>query len=283
MSLTISSTEFDLFRDLIEKECGIAIGNEKAYLLETRLSKLLAENCCDNFSQFYAKTKSDLALKNKIIDAMTTNETLWFRDNSPYITLKEHLFPQFAEQVRKGEKKQVRIWSAACSSGQEPYSMSIIAHEAARLGKGNELIQGGLSITATDLSSSVLFIAKTGRYDPISISRGMPDDLRDRYFKQEGRVYVLDQSIKQMVQFQQMNLLKPFDGMGKFDIVMLRNVAIYFSAEFKTALFKKIAKILNPDGYLFLGASESLYGYSDDFTRLEYGSGSYYQVKRSAL
>lgn len=283
MSSTITKPEFDLFRELIEKECGISIGDEKAYLLETRLSRLLAENGCDNFSQFYTKTKADLSLRNKIIDAMTTNETLWFRDNSPYVTLKEHLFPQFMDQIRKGQKKQLRIWSAACSSGQEPYSMAMIAHELARLGKGNELINGGLSITATDLSSSILFIAKTGRYDPISISRGMPEDLRDRYFKQEGRVFVLDQKVRDLVQFQQMNLMKSFDGLGKFDIVMLRNVAIYFSAEFKINLFKKIARVLNPDGYLFLGASESLYGYSEDFNRLEYGNGSYYQVKRSAL
>lgn len=283
MSSTITKTEFDLFREMIEKECGISIGDEKAYLLETRLSRLLIENGCDNFSQFYSKTKADLNLRTKIIDAMTTNETLWFRDNSPYVTLREHLFPQFIDQIRKGQKKQFRVWSAACSSGQEPYSMSMIAHELARLGKGSELINGGLSITATDLSSSVLFIAKTGRYDPISISRGMPDDLRDRYFKQEGRVFVLDQKVREMVQFQQMNLMKPFDGMGKFDIVMLRNVAIYFSAEFKINLFKKISKVLNPDGYLFLGASESLYGYSEDYNRLEYGNGSYYQVKRSAL
>lgn len=283
MSSTITKTEFDLFREMIEKECGISIGDEKAYLLETRLSRLLIENGCDNFSQFYSKTKADLNLRTKIIDAMTTNETLWFRDNSPYVTLKEHLFPQFIDQIRKGQKKQLRIWSAACSSGQEPYSMSIIAHELSRLGKGSELVNGGLSITATDLSSSVLFIAKTGRYDPISISRGMPDDLRDRYFKQEGRVFVLDQKVREMVQFQQMNLMKSFDGMGKFDIVMLRNVAIYFSAEFKINLFKKISKVLNPDGYLFLGASESLYGYSEDYNRLEYGNSSYYQVKRSAL
>lgn len=283
MSSTITKPEFDLFREMIEKECGISIGDEKAYLLETRLSRLLAENGCDTFSQFYAKTKMDLGLRNKIIDAMTTNETLWFRDNSPYITLKEHLFPQYIDQIRKGQRKQLRIWSAACSSGQEPYSMAMTAHELSRLGKGSELVNGGLSILATDLSTSVLFIAKTGRYDPISISRGMPEDLRDRYFKQEGRVYVLDQKIRDMIQFQQMNLMKAFDGVGKFDIVMLRNVAIYFSAEFKINLFKKITKVLNPDGYLFLGASESLYGYSEDFNRLEYGNGTYYQVKRSAL
>ena len=283
MSLTISSTEFGLFKQLIEKECGISLGAEKGYLLETRLSQLLVENGCEDFSQFYTLTQTDLKLKNKIIEAMTTNETLWFRDTWPYDILKAHLFPQFVDKVRKGEKKQIRIWSAACSSGQEPYSLSIIAHELARLGKGQELVNGTFSITATDLSNSILFLAKTGRYDALSISRGMPEDLRERYFKQEGRVYVLDPAIRQMVQFQQLNLMKSFDGLGKFDLIMLRNVAIYFSTEFKINLFKKIAQSLNPEGYLFLGASESLISYSQDFERLEVNGGAYYQVKRSVL
>ena len=283
MSLTISSNEFGLFQQFIEKECGISIGDEKAYLVETRLSKLLLENGCENFGQFYTLVQQNASLKNKIIDAMTTNETLWFRDTSPYAILREQLFPKLAQDIQEGKRKQVRIWSAACSSGQEPYSISIVAHELFRNGKAKELDNGKLSILATDLSSAVLFLAKMGRYDPISISRGMPDDLRDRYFKQDGRVFVLDQSIRQMVQFQQLNLMNSFDSMGKFDIIMLRNVAIYFSTEFKINLFRKIAQSLNPGGYLFLGASESMFGYSTDFERLEANSGSYYQLKRSAL
>jgi chemotaxis protein methyltransferase CheR len=193
------------------------------------------------------------------------------------------LFPQFSEQLKQNKKKQIRIWSAACSSGQEPYSIAINAHEYAKTGSGSELLNGGLSILATDISNSVLMLAKAGRYDSISISRGMPENLLNRYFQQDGRVYILDTKIKEMVQFQQLNLMKSFNQIGMFDLVMLRNVAIYFSVEFKMDLFKRIAKVLNPGGYLILGASESLHGLSDEFNRLEYKNCVFYQLKGDTL
>lgn len=279
MSLAITNTEFELFRKLIEGECGIAIGDEKAYLLESRLSKMLLENGCDTFLQFYEKAQQEPGLKNKVIDAMTTNETLWFRDNSPYIALDEYLFPRFVEELRSGAKKQIRIWSAACSSGQEPYSISIKAHEFSNAGQGTELLNGGLSILATDISNPILFLAKAGRYDAVSISRGMPEILLNRYFQPEGRVHVLAPKIREMVQFQQLNLMKPFHQLGTFDLVLLRNVAIYFSLEFKIDLFKRVAQVLNPGGYLILGASESLHGLSNDFNRVEHKSCILYQLK----
>lgn len=279
MSFSITNNEFELFRKLIETECGIAIGDEKAYLLESRLSKMLDENGCDNFTQFYDKTRLDSQLKNKIIDAMTTNETLWFRDDSPYMALNEHFFPLFSEQLKQGSKKQVRIWSAACSTGQEPYSIAINAHEFSKSGQGSALLNGGLNILATDISNSVLFLAKAARYDAISISRGMPESLLNRYFQQDGRVYVLENKIKEMVQFQQLNLMKSFNQMGMFDLILLRNVAIYFSVEFKMDLFRRISQVLNPGGYLMLGASESLHGLSDDFDRLEYNRCVFYKLK----
>lgn len=280
-ALIISDTELSLFQKFIEQECGITIGNDKAYLLETRLSRLAIENACNSFTDLFAVSQKDPSIKNKIIEAMTTNETLWFRDHWPYEILKEVIFPDYLQKIRSGEKKQMRIWSAACSSGQEPYSISLVAHEMARQGKGQALISGGLSITATDLSKSVLFLAKAGRYDSLSISRGMPEELRDRYFKPDGRIYILDEAVRQLVNFQPFNLMNSFAELGRFDLIMLRNVAIYFSAEFKKELFKKIAQSLNPGGYLLIGASESLIGYSDDFERMEACGGAYYQLKGS--
>ena len=280
LTLNITPTEFDSLRQLIEQECGIAVGDDKVYLLETRLSKLAIENGCENFSAFYQKAKSDPLLKAKVIDSMTTNETLWFRDNSPYNTFKKQLYPQFAEQLRKGEKKEIRIWSAACSSGQEPYSLSMLAHEYSKGNlDGQRLVQGGLSITATDISPTVLFMAKTGRYDGISMSRGMPEDLKQKYFTEQGRVFAINDDVKKLVQFQQLNLMRPFDHLGKFDVVMLRNVAIYFSAEVKMDLFRRISRVLNPGGYLFLGSSESLLGYSQDYNTCQFEGCNYYQVK----
>lgn len=136
---------------------------------------------------------------------------------------------------------------------------------------------------ATDISNAVLFLAKAGRYDSISISRGMPEILLNRYFQQDGRVYILDTKIKEMVQFQQLNLMKSFNQVGMFDLVMLRNVAIYFSVEFKIDLFRRISQVLNPGGYLILGASESLHGLSNDFNRLEYKNCVFYQLKGDTI
>ncbi|MGE0201121.1 MAG: protein-glutamate O-methyltransferase CheR [Candidatus Melainabacteria bacterium] len=278
MTLSLTAPEFDLFRDLIEKECGISVHNDKMYLIETRLMKLVLENGCENFGEFYHKAKHDNPLKDKIVDAMTTNETLWFRDNTPYIALKEYLFPMMVEQMKSGQRSELNIWSAACSTGQEPYSIAMLAHEYARQTGNKELISGRMNIFATDISPSALMIAKIGRYDPLSMSRGMTEELRGRYFEEQNKVAVIKPEIKNMVKFQQMNLLKPFENIGRYDVVLLRNVAIYFSEEFKINLFKRITQVMKPNGYLFLGASETLFAYSQDFKNVEFANARFYQL-----
>lgn len=279
---SITKEEFHLIRDYIEKECGIALNEEKMYLVESRLASLIAENGCTSFTDFYLKVKTSAneQLKTKIINAITTNETLWFRDEKPFAVLKEKLFPEFSAKLERGEKNQVRIWSAASSTGQEPYSIAMVAHEfSTKERRGRELVNGKLSILATDISSAALQIAQNARYNPIVMSRGISDDLKQRYFEQQGPVWVLKNEIKQMVRFQQFNLQHPFSAFGKFDIIMLRNVAIYFSCDFKKELFKKVAQALNPGGYLFLGTSEALVGYSNDFVSIGHNNYTYYQLK----
>ncbi|MBX2860946.1 MAG: protein-glutamate O-methyltransferase CheR [Vampirovibrio sp.] len=281
MNISIEQDEFDLIRQYIEQECGIALENDKTYLIESRLSRMVLENGCDNFREFYQKAKNDTSsqLRDKIVDAMTTNETLWFRDNHPYEVLKTVLFPKFVEQLRNKERPKIRIWSAACSTGQEPYSIGILAHEYAKAHNAPELINGGIEIIATDISTSALFIAKNARYDGISMSRGMSPDIQSQYFAEAGRAFQLNDEIKKMVQFQQFNLQNSFVSLGSFDLVMIRNVAIYFSADFKKDLYAKIATALNPGGYMFLGSSESLMGYSDAFDLLKADHCLYYQKR----
>lgn len=281
MNLTVTKDEFRLLRDFVEKECGISLDEDKTYLIESRLAGMVIENGCQTFGEFYLKAKADTGsgLKDKIVDAMTTNETLWFRDDSPFIVLKERLFPEFISQIESKTKSQIRIWSAACSTGQEPYSIGITAHEFSNRTGAKTLSSGGLSILATDISPSALHAAKNAKYNPIAMSRGMPSDLKERYFEQQGSTCVLKETIKNMVEFRQFNLQSDFSSLGKFDVVMLRNVAIYFSFDFKVALFKKIAQVLNPQGYLFLGASENLLGCSDDFKMIEHGRCIFYQLK----
>ncbi len=280
--LSITKDEFALFRNFIESECGIALQEDKTYLIEARLTSLALESGCNSFGEFYLKAKSGInGLKDKIINAMTTNETLWFRDESPYKIMEECLLPALVDDLIQGKRQEIRIWSAACSSGQEPYSLSMTIAEYLRQKRYPESLGERIQILATDISTSILQLAKMGRYDAIAISRGLPEHLKDQYFEAQGRVYVIKDEVKRRVTFQPFNLKDPFSSLGSFDIVLLRNVAIYFSHDFKMDLFQKVANVLNPNGYLFLGASESLTGYTTDFLSQEHGRGLYYQMQRA--
>jgi chemotaxis protein methyltransferase CheR len=273
----LTETEFKQLRDYIEKSCGIALGDEKAYLVENRLVGLLAQCGCATFGDLYLKAKSDpsLGLRDKIVDAMTTNETSWFRDLYPYEILERTMFKKFADEIAAGKRRSIRIWCAAASTGQEPYSVSMILQEFGR--KTSVLPVSCTEIVATDISPSVIFLALAGRYDTIAMSRGMPLDIRDRYFTNSGRTWVLTDKIRKMVTFKKLNLQDDFSPLGRFDIVFCRNVMIYFSDAFKRQLFTRIGSVLNPGGYLFLGASESVSNYTDKFALVTENRHIYYQ------
>lgn len=281
MPETISTSEFKLLRDLIEKLCGISLGNEKVYLIETRLAGLLAENGCNDFGSFYRLVSSDPSprLRDKLVDAMTTNETLWFRDTHPFSILREKLLPPLGDELRSGNRNRIRIWSGACSTGQEPYSIAMEILEYCRVTPGVRPDQ--FEILATDISPSALMVAKLGRYDQSAIGRGLPDLHRDRYFHQEGAVWVINDEVKQLVTLKKFNLQDPLDPLGHFDIVTLRYVAIYFSDAFKQQIYQGVARLLAPSGHLIISAVESLRGISDDFVQLSHGGGTYYQCKQS--
>lgn len=277
---TISTNEFKLLRDLIEQWCGISLGDEKAYLIETRLAGLLTETACPDFGSFYrlAAHEHSTQLRDKIVDAMTTNETLWFRDTHPFLILKEKLLPKFAEDLRKGNRFRIRIWSGASSTGQEPYSIAMTISEYCRANPWLRTDQ--FEILATDISPSALFMANTARYDEQSISRGLPEDLRDRYFHRDGRVWIVNEDIKRMVSLRKFNLQDSMESLGRFDIVFMRYVAIYFSDVFKRQIYGGVAKLLGSDGYLIISAVESLRGISEDFIQMTHEHGCYYQCNR---
>ncbi len=279
MTFKIEANEFRLLRDYIEKHCGIRVDENKSYLIETRLTALMVENGCKTYTEFYYKALADTTrtLQEKIIDAMTTNETLWFRDESPFSVLKNVLLPEYIKELSEGKRQKVRIWSAACSTGQEPYSMGITIQE---LLKGNRNVKPEqFEIVATDISPTVLFLARAGRYDPIVIARGLSDEMRNRYFVQQGKVWIINDTIKNMVTFKKLNLQEDFSFIGKQDIVFCRNVMIYFSDQFKKEIFSKIARLLRPSGYLFVGASESVINYSTEYQMMNNQRALYYKVK----
>ncbi len=278
---TITVDEFNLLRTYIEQHCGIALGEEKAYLVETRLAGLLAETGCADFGAFHRLASADgsTALRDRIVDAMTTNETLWFRDQHPYTILRERLLPPLAEEIRQGSRFRIRIWSAASSTGQEPYSIAMAILEFCRVNPG--IRPEHFEILATDISPSALFLAKAGRYDSAAMARGMPDALRELYFDPAGPVWAVKEEVKRMVSFRRFNLQDPIEPLGKMDIVFCRYVAIYFSESFKRRIYAGIARILAPSGHLIISAVESLRSLTDEFEALSHANGTYYRYART--
>lgn len=282
-SESISEVEFRLLRDYIELQCGIALSEDKAYLVETRLAGLLAESGCADYGGFYrlASGGSRPDLKDKIVDAMTTNETLWFRDGHPFRILREKLLPELGEHLKSNRRFRIRIWSAASSTGQEPYSIAMEILEYCRRNPGIKPEQ--FEILATDISPSALFLARAARYDNAAIGRGLPDELKQRYFVQAGPVWSLSDEVKRMITLKKFNLQDPLGPLGRFDIVFCRYVTIYFADAFKRRIYEGIAQMLAPEGYLIISAVENLGGMTQSFQNLSHGGGTYYQCKATGV
>jgi chemotaxis protein methyltransferase CheR len=262
--LKVSKEEYVLMKRFIEDKCGIHLEEGKEYLIESRLSDLVLETGCESFTEFHLKAKMDTAgkLACRIIDAMTTNETLWFRDQSTWKYIKEVAIPQVLDQAEK--KGRARIWSAAASTGQEAYSLIMLLDEATKA-RNNPSLMNAVEIVGTDISSSALFLAKSGRYDTIAMGRGLPIDKKSKYFTKDERVWIFDQELKKRVSFKRFNLKESFMPLGMFDLILCRYVIIYFSDDFKRDIYKKLYSALQPGSTLLLGATESLRGYSSDF------------------
>lgn len=245
---------YEEFRAFLEKACGIVLGDNKQYLVTSRLATLLAEYQIDNLRELIRRMQqiSQRGLREAVIDAMTTNETLWFRDVHPFNILRDKLLPELQRNPTP-----IRIWSAACSSGQEPYSISITVeeHKATQMG----VLRQPVEIVATDLSRSMLEACKNAEYDQLSLGRGLAKERLRRFFEPvtEER-WKLKKEVTQRVRFQTLNLLDSYLSLGKFDIVFCRNVLIYFSGERKADILRRIHATLRPGGYLILGASEGL-------------------------
>jgi chemotaxis protein methyltransferase CheR len=277
--MKITDVEFQLLRDYIEEQCGICLNKDKTYLLENRLSSLIEFYKCKDFSEFYYIVKcGDRELKDKLLDAMTTNETLWFRDTHPFSILSEKILPSFAQAVKEGKKDKIKIWSAASSTGQEPYSIAITVRDFCM--RQNIIQKNMVQIIATDISDSCLAKARIGKYDSIAMNRGVTPEQLNRYFVKESFNYILNQEIRDMVRFQKFNLQEnPVILEPHFDLIFMRYVAIYFSDQFKKGLYSRLARVLSPKGFLVIGAVETLRGVSEDFDMLSHGGGLYYQCK----
>jgi chemotaxis protein methyltransferase CheR len=282
MPIEISSTDFDLMKTFIEQQCGIVLRDSQNYLLESRLNGLLAQNQCRTFGEFYRLARQNRipGLREKIINAMTTNETFWFRDSHPWQEFMNVILPEW-NAAQKPSSPPRRIWSAAASMGQEAYSISMLIDSYNKNHPDTEL-KNRIEILGTDISTSALFVAISGNYDEMAMGRGfIPpfEQFRQTYFVRKNRVWEISEDIRKMVKFQHFNLQDSFITLGKFDLICLRNVIIYFSNDFKETLFDKIANCLAPGGYLLLGASETPIRYTNRLKLTKVGQSIYYQVK----
>jgi chemotaxis protein methyltransferase CheR len=275
--LKLQSEEQQSVAQYIYEICGISLDQSKAYLIEGRLSSLVEEAGCRNFSQFLVHARSDSggAFNRRIIDAITTNETLFFRDTAPFNLLRNKLVPELIDRRTKANSKlPIRIWSAACSTGQELYSIAIVLKEL--LG---DPARYNFRLFGTDISDEAVSRASKGIFSPVEISRGLDDNLRTKYFRPVAGGWQIRDELRALASFKHVNLMKELSALGKFDVIFCRNVAIYFSDRDRIQLFQRLERALEPGGALIVGAMESLTGVCPQFESKRHLQCVFYQSK----
>ncbi len=271
----LDDNEYTRFRNFLEQQCGIVLGDNKLYLVKSRLGPLMNRFNVATLSELIVQTlkPTERQLRAAVVDAMTTNETLWFRDSYPFDLMKNKLLPELGNQ-RGG----LKIWSAASSSGQEPYSIAMcIAEFQAMNPRG---LSPSISILGTDISNTMLDHCKLAQYDALALARGLSEERKRKFFEDSGRgMMQVKSNVRRLTNFRHLNLLDSYTLLGRFDIIFCRNVLIYFAPEIKAQIIDKFANALNDNGYLFLGASESMSGLSDRFNMVRCNPGIIYQKK----
>lgn len=274
----VTDVQYRRFAAFVEEKCGIVLGDGKQYLVNSRLSSLLSKfrvQTVDDLINLAMEEKPNNKVQEEVIDAMTTNETLWFRDTYPYKALETIILPELAKKA----KYPVRIWSAACSSGQEPYSIGMIIQE--QMSKILHIDPKQTQIIGTDLSPEMLSICRRGQYDVHALSRGLSPERKEKFFRptHNPNMMAIDSRVKSMVEFRPMNLLGSYALMGRFDVIFCRNVLIYFSNDVKADILRKLTMCLNPGGYLILGSTETLVGVADKYEMMRCNPGIIYHLK----
>jgi chemotaxis protein methyltransferase CheR len=269
----MTGEDFDLLCRLLRERSGLMLTRDKAYLLESRLLPVARRRNMKSLDELIAalRLRPEGDLVRDVVEAMTTNESFFFRDLVPFDQFRSFVLPQLLKT--RAAKKSIRIWSAACSSGQEPYSLAMILSE-----EKMKLLGWQVEITATDLSTEILEKAQAGLYSQFEVQRGLPIQLLVKYFKQQGDRWQIDPGIRGMVKFRCLNLLDDFTSLGAFDVIFCRNVLIYFDQPTKTVVLERVARILPQDGYLYLGGAETVIGITDKFQAMAEHRGIYAPV-----
>jgi chemotaxis protein methyltransferase CheR len=274
--MTLTAQEFAFISGLVRREAAIVLEAGKEYLVEARLLPLARHAGLRDVSEFvnHAQQRRDAGLYQKIVDALTTNETSWFRDNEPYAALSSSILTELMANRNGG--RSLRLWSAACSSGQEPYSLSIVLREALPPGWAYEIL-------ATDISDEMLTRAEAGLFTQLEINRGLPATMLVKYFERVQTRWKVSPALRRAITFRRLNLAAPLPSMPQFDVIFLRNVLIYFDVETKRSVLQRVSSMLKPDGWLFLGSAETTIGLDDRFERVTAGRASAYRLKAKTL
>ena len=263
----MTPAEFDFVSQTLKRRSGLVLAPEKAYLIESRLAPLIRKHALPNIEAVILKMRAnDEKILRDVVEAMTTNESFFFRDKTPFDHFEKLMLPKLLQS--RAAHKRLRIWCAAASTGQEPYSLAMIIRERASV-----LKEWKIEITGTDLSTEVLDRAKAGLYSQFEVQRGLPVQMLVKYFTKEGNQFRLKDEIRGMVQYRPANLLDAFSGFGSFDVIFCRNVLIYFDEATKRNVLDRMAQLLPDDGFLLLGAAESVVGVSNSFSPHENARG----------
>jgi chemotaxis protein methyltransferase CheR len=269
------ASEFSYLCELVKTSTAISLDSQREYLMDARLATVAQREGFASVSELLNRVRAggSTQLQWKVVEAMTTNETSFFRDIKPFEALRQVVIPTLMK-AREAERK-LSIWCAACSSGQEPYTIAMMLRE-----HFSELQNWKVTILATDIATDMLDKSKSGRYTQLEVNRGLPANYLIKYFKKDGVDWQIDESIRKMVEVRRMNLSVAWPLMPPIDLVMLRNVMIYFPVETKKQILKNMRSVLRPDGYLFLGTAETTINLDVNFTCESFKNVSYYRPGR---
>jgi chemotaxis protein methyltransferase CheR len=275
--VVVTAEDYAFVADLLRERCALVLEPGKEYLIKARLTPVVQRHQLGTIRMLIDRIRRERhhALATEVVEAMVTTETSFFRDIHPFETLKKSVLPELIE--RRRSQRQLNIWCAASSSGQEPYSIALLLKEFFP-----ELSSWRVNLSATDISQEMLERCRAGRYSQIEVNRGLPTPLLLRWFRQEGVQWQLDEQIRCLVSFSQLNLATPWPAMPKWDLVFLRNVMIYFDDAVKRAILGRVARVLARDGHLLLGGAETTLNLDDSFVRVEGLKAGFYQLKPSA-
>jgi chemotaxis protein methyltransferase CheR len=272
----VTPLDYEFLRKLLKERSGLDLSADKQYLVESRLIPLARKAGLPGLPELVQKLKGSAEqLTSEVVEAMTTNETFFFRDKVPFDHLKQTIMPELLQA--RAARRSLRIWCAASSTGQEPYSIAMCLKEL-----GAAMSGWRVEIVATDLSQGVLEKSRAGLFSQFEVQRGLPIQLLVKHFVQTGELWQLNADIRSMVQFRQLNLLQDFSHLGTFDIIFCRNVLIYFDQDTKTNVFGRLAQRIESDGYLMLGAAETVVGLTEAFKPYPDRRGMYVPNARGA-